>query len=69
MSVRNIKGEMRDENRKVRTGYALFRRRDRMVVAEIIIQLKLLATRPKKYQKGFICFINGLKLVIPINRV
>ena len=69
MSVRNIKGEMRDENRRVRTGYALFRRRDRMVVAEIIIQLKLLATRPKKHQKVFICFINGFKLVIPINRV
>ena len=69
MRVSNIKGEMRDENRKVRTGYALFRRRDRMVVAEIIIQHKLLATRPKKHQKVLICFINGLKLVIPINRV
>lgn len=69
MSVRNIKGEMRDENRRVRTGYALFRRRDRMVVAEIKIQLKLWVTRPKKHQKVFICFINGLKLVIPINRV
>ena len=69
MSVRNIKGEMRDENRRVRTGYALFRRWDRMVVAEIKIQLKLWVTRPKKHQKVFICFINGLKLVIPINRV
>lgn len=69
MRVSNIKGEMQDENRRVRTGYALFRRRDRMVVAEIIIQLKLLATRPKKHQKVFICFVNGLKLVIPINRI